>query len=113
MFKVLDPGTFGYTPACLYLVDLLNKIEDTKERKKTISFVSRRILSCTEMLNELERVKPDVALMIANLIIRDYTTQSEAIDKIDIDLVIQSLMFNVIRTKYRNFINKMIEKQNA
>lgn len=71
IFKKLDDGTFGNTPAAISLARILNETEDIKSLRK----VSRRLQCFGQMLNELNEIDPKISPAIVQIIFKKFVDE--------------------------------------
>ena len=95
----LDKYTFGNTPACIVLAQMLN------EKNIDSAKISNLFNKFNKILNELSKINNEVAINLANLVYLKYT-------KNILNYPFHTYVHNVLKTNYKKWLKQQKEKHN-
>jgi hypothetical protein len=101
----LNPGTFGGSPACHILVDMMNKnMIPVKEKHRVLAFINAVII-------EFKAIKtivppPKRHGYVDNLLVRSRNYHLAYIDKWDYPEIFRTILKNVIHYQCKRFLKE-------
>lgn len=102
---LLSPGTFGNSPACHILIDMMNKdLIPTKEKHRVLALITAIIYEFKAIATIKSSDKQHDVREAVMLRSRDY--YSSQVEKMEYPLVFRTHLMNVIHHKCRKFLKE-------